>query len=124
MKGWRGIYGVSYSRWFKDVPYRYWYLFLSGVYGQKEVSQIKKVINHAYDLGVNFFDTAEAYGNAEKILGETIKNYRDKVIISTKVGIRKNTKPNLSYDYINSACEDSLKRLNTEYIDIYNLHYI
>jgi len=96
---------------------------LSGVYGQKEVTQIKKVINHAYELGVNFFDTAEAYGNAEKILGETIKNYRDKVIISTKVGIRKNTKPNLSYDYINSACEDSLKRLNTEYIDIYNLHF-
>lgn len=96
---------------------------LSGVYGRKDVEQIKKVINRAYQLGVNFFDTAEAYGNAEEILGDTIKTYRKNVIVSTKVGVRENTKPNLSYDYIKSACVNSLKRLNTEYIDIYNVHF-
>ncbi|MBU1291262.1 aldo/keto reductase, partial [bacterium] len=49
---------------------------LSGVYGAKDVKQFKQMLNHAYDLGINFFDTADAYGDAERILGEVIKPYR------------------------------------------------
>ena len=96
---------------------------LSGAYGKKALSEFKSMINRAYELGVNFFDTADAYGNAEEILGNIIKPYRKEVIISTKVGVRDSTKPNLSYDYIKSSCEESLKRLNTDYIDIYNVHF-
>ena len=96
---------------------------MSGAYGKKDVEKFKKMIERAYELGVNFFDTADAYGNAEEILGDVIKSFRDKVIISTKVGVKNNTKPKLSYDYIKSACEESLRNLSTNYIDIYNVHF-
>lgn len=96
---------------------------LSGVYGKKDITQFKNVINRAYQLGINFFDTADAYGDAEEILGAAIKSFRKNVIISTKVGVGDSLKPNLSYEYINTACDKSLKKLNTDYIDIYNVHY-
>lgn len=96
---------------------------LSGAYGKKNINQFKNMINRAFELGVNFYDNADAYGDAEKILGKIIKPYRDKVIISTKVGVKNNIKPNLSYDYIKTACENSLQKLSTDYIDIYNVHF-
>lgn len=96
---------------------------LSGVYGAKDVNEFKKMIHRAYELGVNFFDTAEAYGNAEQILGETVKNFRKNVYIATKVGIKEGIKPNLSEKYIKSACEQSLKNLQTDYIDLYQIHF-
>lgn len=96
---------------------------LSGVYGKKDITQFQQMINRAYHLGINFFDTADAYGDAEKILGETIKPFRKKVIVSTKVGVGDSLKPNLSYDYVNTACDQSLTRLNTDYIDIYHVHF-
>jgi len=96
---------------------------LSGVYGKKDINQFKEMINRAYKAGISFFDTAAAYGDAEKILGEIIKPYRDRVILSTKVGVEDGAKPVLSSDYIKKSCEDSLKRLNTDYIDVYNVHF-
>lgn len=96
---------------------------LSGVYGNKDIDEFKDMINLAYELGVNFFDTADAYGEAEIILGKMIKPYRKNVIISTKVGVKNSMKPNLSSGYIKSACENSLKNLKTDYIDLYNVHF-
>lgn len=96
---------------------------LSGVYGAKDIEEFKRMIYRAYELGVNFFDTAEAYGNAEEILGETLKPFREDVYIATKVGIRGSIRPNLSKDYIKKACEESLKRLQTDYIDLYQVHF-
>lgn len=96
---------------------------LSGAYGKKDAKEFKNMINRAKDLGVNFLDTADAYGEAEKILGNVIEPFREEMIISTKVGVKNSTKPNLSYDYIKSACENSLKNLKTDYIDIYNVHF-
>ncbi|MCD6142785.1 aldo/keto reductase, partial [Thermococcus sp.] len=61
---------------------------LSGVYGAKDLGEFKKMIERAYELGVNFFDTAEAYGNAEQILGEIVKPFREDIYIATKVGVR------------------------------------
>ncbi|NJE25695.1 aldo/keto reductase [Thermococcus sp. MV5] len=96
---------------------------LSGVYGVKDLKEFKKMIERAYKLGVNFFDTAEAYGNAEQILGEIVKPFREDIYIATKVGVRSGIKPNLSKDYIKKACEESLKRLQTDYIDLYQVHF-
>ncbi len=89
-----------------------------------------KAIHRAIDLGVNFFDTADVYGagHSEKIIGKALNGKRDKVIIATKFGFvfDENTKyvtgTNATPAYIRKACESSLKRLNTDYIDLYQLH--
>ncbi len=96
---------------------------LSGVYGAKDLEEFKRMIYRAYELGVNFFDTAEAYGNAEQILGEIVKPFREDIYIATKVGVKSGIRPNLSKDYIKKACEESLKRLQTDYIDLYQVHF-
>lgn len=96
---------------------------LSGVYGAKDVPAFKKMLHRAYDLGVTFFDTAEAYGEAERILGEAVRPFREKVCIATKVGVKGGSKPNLSREYIRAACEQSLAALQTGYIDLYQLHF-
>lgn len=89
-----------------------------------------KAINRAIDLGINFFDTADVYGagHSEEILGKALKEYRDDIIIATKFGNtfdnerKKITGINITPDYIRKACESSLKRLNTDFIDLYWLH--
>ena len=89
-----------------------------------------KAIHKAIDLGVSFFDTADVYGagHSESILGEALKGKRDKVIIATKFGhvFDENTKyvidTNATPAYIRKACENSLKRLKIDYIDLYQLH--
>lgn len=96
---------------------------LSGAYGSKGVEEFKEMIEQAVGLGVNFFDTAEGYGHAEHILGEAVKSFREEIIIATKVGIRGGHKPNLSREYILKACKGSLKRLKTDYIDLYQVHF-
>jgi aryl-alcohol dehydrogenase-like predicted oxidoreductase len=96
---------------------------LSGAYGPKDLTAYKQTIQRAFHLGVNFFDTAEAYGEAEGFLGKTIKPFRQQIYIATKVGVREGFKPNLSPGYIQSACEDSLKALQTDYIDLYQIHF-
>lgn len=96
---------------------------LSGVYGKKDMEEFKRMLNHAHDLGVNFYDTADIYGGAERILGEVIKPYRKDVYIATKVGIKEGFKPNLSGKYVKAACEKSLKRLQTDHIDLYQVHF-
>jgi len=96
---------------------------LSGVYGVKDVKEFKQMLNRAYDLGINFFDTADAYGDAERILGEVIKPYRQDVYIATKVGIKEGLKPTLSGKYVKAACEKSLERLKTDHIDLYQVHF-
>ncbi|MFX1577720.1 MAG: aldo/keto reductase [Promethearchaeota archaeon] len=96
---------------------------LSGAYGTVDSKQFQKMLRRAYELGVNFFDTAEGYGNAEEILGETVKPFRDDVLLATKVGIREGIKPNLSKEYIEEACQLSLQHLKTDYIDLYQVHF-
>ncbi|MBU7046968.1 MAG: aldo/keto reductase, partial [Theionarchaea archaeon] len=96
---------------------------LAGVYGKKDVTIFKKMLERAFELGVNFFDTAEGYGNAERVLGETVKSYREDVLIATKVGVKEGVKPNLSDAYIRNACEESLTQLQTDYIDVYQVHF-
>jgi aryl-alcohol dehydrogenase-like predicted oxidoreductase len=94
-------------------------------WGRVDDRTSKKAIHAALDAGINFFDTADFYGlgHSEKILGEELKN--KKVIIATKVGHRNiDEKIVLDYSkqYILKVCEESLKRLQKEAIDYYQLH--
>lgn len=96
---------------------------LGGSYGSVDIDQYKKTIQRAFELGVNFFDTAAVYGDAEQILGETVRPFRDQVLIATKVGLKDGFWPNLSIEYIQSACEKSLRELGTDIIDLYQVHF-
>lgn len=94
-----------------------------------EEKAAKEIIETALDEGINYFDTADLYdfGENEKIVGTTLKEVREKVIIATKVGNRwKPDRTGWSWDpsksYIKEAVKQSLKRLNTDYIDLYQLH--
>ncbi|MEX2460491.1 MAG: aldo/keto reductase [Paenibacillaceae bacterium] len=97
--------------------------------GKVDEQDAKAVINHAVDLGINFFDTADYYGfgYAEELLAKTLGPLGDKVIITTKGGTEwdssGNTRINLSPEYITRACEDSLRRLQKDTIDLYQLHW-
>lgn len=96
-----------------------------------DFSLAQDIVGKALDMGVNTFDTAEHYGDgeSEKYLGQLLGNHRKDVNISTKFGLGLN--PNGSMfaqegrgrpEYIGKALEGSLKRLNTDYIDLYNYH--
>lgn len=98
--------------------------------GNNDAASIK-TIQHAIDLGVTFFDTAELYGNGhnEEVLGKAVKDRRDEVIVATKFGLRLAegggvTPPNGKPEYLKSACDESLKRLGVDVIDLYYAHRI
>lgn len=88
-------------------------------------------VAYAKDQGINFFDTADIYfrgsaGTSETILGKAIKPIRDEIILATKCGGPMSFAPNgsgLSRCHVISAVEDSLKRLNTDYVDILYYHF-
>ncbi|HEX4150756.1 MAG TPA: aldo/keto reductase [Steroidobacteraceae bacterium] len=92
-------------------------------------AQSRPLIRKALDLGINFLDTANAYsdGNSEEIVGQAIKDYarRDEVVIATKVFFPMSPGPNgrgLSRKAIFTAIDASLRRLGTDYIDLYQIH--
>jgi len=96
-------------------------------WGATDVAEASKMVDICLDAGVNFFDTADIYslGMAEEILGEAVKNRRDKVLISTKATFAMSDEPNnvgSSRHHLIKACEDSLRRLKTDYIDVYFMH--
>ncbi|MCV4235626.1 aldo/keto reductase [Virgibacillus sp. LDC1] len=91
--------------------------------------QAVKLIHEALDRGVNFLDTADLYdeGRNEELVGKAVEGRRKDVIIATKVGNRRVPGQDgwvwdPSKDYIKSAVKDSLRRLGTDYIDLYQLH--
>jgi aryl-alcohol dehydrogenase-like predicted oxidoreductase len=91
--------------------------------------QSRPFIKRALELGINFFDTANVYsdGTSEEIVGSTLKNFarRDEVVIATKVHGRMRPGPNgagLSRKVIMSEIDNSLKRLGTDYVDLYQIH--
>src|SRR6202046_1406512 len=103
---------------------------LSYAYGPAtEKQKAIKVIRAAYDGGVTFFDTAEAYGpfENEKLVGEALASVRDKVVIATKFGFKEGM-VNLGLDsrpeHIREVAEAALKRLNTDVIDLFYQHRV
>ena len=86
-----------------------------------------EVVHGALDAGVNFFDTADIYGGtqSEVLLGVSLHNRRDQAVIATKFGMggAGDTEFSSAPDYVRRACEASLSRLGTDYIDLYQLHF-
>jgi aryl-alcohol dehydrogenase-like predicted oxidoreductase len=95
--------------------------------GATDVEGARRQVDMCIDAGVNLIDTADVYsgGVAEEITGEVIKGRRSSLLISTKVRMAMGDGPNdagLSRHHIISGCEASLRRLGTEYIDLYHVH--
>jgi aryl-alcohol dehydrogenase-like predicted oxidoreductase len=103
---------------------------MSNAYGPADRSDSIATIRHALDRGVFFFDTADAYGGGhnETLVGEALTGLRDQVVLATKFGIevtgdgtrRINGRP----DYVRACAEASLRRLNTDVIDVYYQHRV
>jgi aryl-alcohol dehydrogenase-like predicted oxidoreductase len=96
-------------------------------FGTTGVAEATRLVDICLEAGLTMFDTADAYsgGLAEEILGQAIKGWRDKVIISTKGGFPTGPGPNdvgSSRYHLIQAVEASLRRLGTDYIDLYQLH--
>jgi aryl-alcohol dehydrogenase-like predicted oxidoreductase len=99
-------------------------------YGDVDTKEALQAIQHAVSLGITFFDTADEYGcgQSERLLGEALKGKRDQLIIATKFGVtfdetsREITGTEASPTYIRRACEASLQRLRTDFIDLYQFH--
>lgn len=115
-----GMTGLKVS----EISLGSWLTYGGYVEEQKATSSIEK----AYDLGINFFDTANVYmrGEAEKVVGKALNKYeRSSYVLATKVFGKMGDGPNdsgLSRKHIMEQCHASLKRLGTDYIDIYYCH--
>ena len=99
-------------------------------WGEVDDNESIRAIHAALDLGINFFDTANVYGagHSERILGRALAGRRSQVVIATKFNAvfdektRQVIGADASPEGIRRACEDSLRRLNTDYIDLYQFH--
>lgn len=89
-------------------------------WGRQEQKKANEVVRTALDMGINHFDTAEAYndGRSEEALGEVLEGIRDQVTIASKIA-----PANCEQGVITEHCEASLNRLGTDYIDIYYVHW-
>lgn len=102
---------------------------MSAFYGERDDAESLRTLSRSLDLGVNFWDTADAYGphKNEELLSSMLREHRDDVVLATKFGFvpgasgggpQVNGKP----DYVRKACEGSLRRLGVKTIDLYYLH--
>jgi aryl-alcohol dehydrogenase-like predicted oxidoreductase len=96
-------------------------------WGSSDVKEATRMVDIAGEAGVNLLDTADIYsdGMSEEIVGKTLQGRRDKFLVSTKATFRLGEGPNdvgSSRHHLIRSCEASLKRLGTDYIDIYHLH--
>lgn len=95
--------------------------------GRCDLERSREVINTALEAGINFFDTADVYGNrggSEAFMGKILKGRRDEIVLATKFGLEMGTGERSlgSRRYIKAAVEASLRRLDTDRIDLYQLH--
>lgn len=92
----------------------------AGAFGAQEETDSIEALREAFNVGINFFDTAEAYGGgySEQLLNRALGDKRSDIVISSKVA-----RENLAPDNVIEACERSLKNLGTDYIDLYMLHW-
>jgi aryl-alcohol dehydrogenase-like predicted oxidoreductase len=96
-------------------------------WGSTDVAEARRLLDICFDAGVNLFDTADVYsnGSSEEVLGKALAGKRDKALISTKATFRMGDGPNdlgSSRAHLVTSLEGSLRRLGTDYVDIYHLH--
>jgi aryl-alcohol dehydrogenase-like predicted oxidoreductase len=98
-----------------------------GAWGNTDHDDSIRIIHHALDAGINFIDTADVYsrGESEEIVGKALKSRRDRVVLATKVHGSMGDDPNQrgnSRRWIVEECDNSLRRLGTDWIDLYQIH--
>ena len=98
-----------------------------GAQGNPDHDESIRIIHKALDAGINFIDTADAYshGESEEIVGKALKGRRDSVVLATKAHLPMGDDPNMqgnSRRWLTRAVEDSLRRLQTDHIDLYQIH--
>jgi aryl-alcohol dehydrogenase-like predicted oxidoreductase len=109
----------------KVSPYGLGALMFATQVGNADPEDSIRIIHKALDAGINLIDTADSYGDSEEIVGRALKGRRDNVVLTTKVGRPMGTDPNqqgASRRWIITAVEDSLRRLQTDHIDVYQIH--
>lgn len=97
-------------------------------WGIVQEQELVNAVHAALERGINFFDTADTYGlgQSEKTLGRALGSRRNKAVIASKFGVRVENHTTFydnSPEWIRTACENSLRRLGTDYIDLYQIHY-
>src|SRR5215470_14432074 len=95
---------------------------MSEFYGTTDETEAIATIHRALELGVNFLDTADMYGSGrnEQLVGRALADRRDGVVVATKFGNRRWI--DNSPEWIHQACDDSLRRLGVDHIDLYYMH--
>ena len=109
----------------KVTPYGLGALMFATQVGNSDPEHSIRIIHKALDSGINLIDTADAYGDSEEIVGRALKGRRDHVVLTTKVSRPMGTDPNqqgASRRWIMTAIENSLRRLQTDHIDVYQIH--
>src|ERR1700729_2146732 len=109
----------------KVSPYALGALMFATQVGNRDPGDSIRIIHKALDAGINLVDTADAYGDSEEVVGRALKGRRDNVVLTTKVGRPVGSDPNqqgASRRWIITAVENSLRRLQTDHIDVYQLH--
>ncbi|HUE62199.1 MAG TPA: aldo/keto reductase [Chthoniobacterales bacterium] len=105
---------------------------MSDFYGDRDEDESIATLNRALELGITFFDTADAYGphKNEELIGRVLKAHREQVVLATKFGILRDAEQpgfrgiNGKPDYVKKACEGSLRRLQIDCIDLYYQHRV
>ncbi|MCU1501844.1 MAG: putative aldo/keto reductase, partial [Ilumatobacteraceae bacterium] len=98
-----------------------------GTWGNTDADECRAMVDRALDAGITMFDTADIYdsGVSEEILGSALRGRRDRVVLATKCGNPMGDDPDrrgLSARWVGQACEDSLRRLGVDHIDLYQMH--
>ena len=92
-------------------------------YGPTDDNESQRALESAFDRGITYYDTAGVYGKSEELIGKTFKHRRGKVVIGTKVGfLEHHTPQDFSRKNIIATLQKSLKNMETDYIDLYQLH--
>ena len=109
----------------KVSPFALGTLMFASRIGNPDHEDSIRVIHRALDAGINFVDTADAYGDSEDVVGKALAGRRDDVVLATKVSRPMGQDPNqqgASRRWITTAVENSLRRLRTDHIDLYQIH--
>ncbi|MGW4641017.1 aldo/keto reductase [Sphaerisporangium sp. NPDC004334] len=109
----------------KVSPYALGALMLATSIGNPDPDDSVRIIHKALDAGINFIDTADVYGDSEEVVGKALQGRRDNVVLATKVSRPMGEDPNqqgASRRWITTAVENSLRRLRTDHLDLYQVH--